>query len=61
MNIYFQPVTHCPKLFQTPTSMRTHRVNTHDTVPDIMPGHPQGHGSKNLNVQSQLLPDPQTQ
>ena len=40
------PCTHCPKMFQTPMSMRTHRVNTHRTVPEITPGHPDGHGKK---------------
>ena len=37
------PCMHCPKLFQMPTSMRTLRVKQHGTVPDITPGHPQGH------------------
>ena len=35
--------THCMKYFQTLMSMHTHRVNQHGTVPDITPGHPQGH------------------
>ena len=41
------PCTHCPKMFQTPMSMRRHRVNTHGTVPNkITPGYPDGRGNK---------------
>ena len=29
-------------MFQTPTSMQTHRRNIHGSVPDITPGHPLG-------------------
>ena len=36
------PCTHCSKMFQTPSSMRAHRVNTHGYVENITPGHPLG-------------------
>ena len=36
------PCTHCSKMFQTPSSMRAHRVNTDGYVENITPGHPLG-------------------
>ena len=32
--------TICKKMFQTPTSMRAHRVHTHGDAPKLIPGHP---------------------
>ena len=32
--------THCSKMFQTPSSMRAHRVLKHGYVEEITPGHP---------------------
>ena len=34
------PCTHCPKMFQTPSSMRTHRIHKHGYVEEITPAHP---------------------
>ena len=46
------PCTHCSKMFQTPSSMRAHRVNTHGYVENITTGHP--HGGKHPNKPSTL-------
>ena len=32
--------THCTKMYQTPSSMRAHRIHKHGYVEDLTPGHP---------------------
>ena len=34
------PCTNCDKYFQTPSSMRAHRIHKHGYVPELVPGHP---------------------
>ena len=41
------PCTSCNKYFQTPSSMRAHRIHKHGYVPELVPGHPLAHTINN--------------